>query len=74
MIVSEYDQDAVLARPEKLQQFGSMALIDELTDGDVTRYDEFYLLPHQLVMSKVWLNTERNNYRSRLQRIKSEKK
>lgn len=74
MIVSEYDNDAVMANPQRLQDFGSMALIDELTGGDVTRYDEFYLLPHQLVMSKVWLNTERNNYRTRYNKIKSEKK
>jgi hypothetical protein len=74
VIVGEYDNDAVVANPTKLQAFGSMALIDELTEGDLTRYDEFYLLPHQLVMSKVWLNTERNNYRSRLSRIKMEKK
>ena len=56
-----------------MESFGVFLTMDTLTNGDLTKHDEYFKLPARLVYNKLLLEKVRGDYQRDLQRIKEMK-
>lgn len=69
IITSKYDDLMNEAGIERLDRFGEMVIIDQITDGKLWNFKRVEELPYMLVHSKIWLEAEKTNINIRKEEL-----
>jgi hypothetical protein len=73
ILAYEPEADQVEAGIERINQFGVLATIDTLAQGNVLLYDEIEAKPYYLIFAKLHLESEKARYIEALSKIKERK-
>jgi hypothetical protein len=58
-----------MADPSELAAFGVINILEELSGGDLLKWDSIFRLPYEVVMTKKLYNVTRSAYEARYMQI-----
>lgn len=68
------DADEVSAGLSEFEKFGAFLQFDKLAGGNILKIEEIKSLPYDFCFTKLYLETEKSKFQSRLSKMKSKKK
>lgn len=64
------DKDEIAAGVNRVQRFGVFATMDTLTNGDLTKHEEYWKLPVELIYTKLLYNKSVREFQEDYRKIK----
>ncbi len=66
---ADYTTEQVQAGIKNLEKYGVMGTLFSLTDDDLTKIDEYLLMPYSLVLLKLLHDKDRSDFQKRYEKI-----